>query len=256
MSVFGGPVVRLDLGGVTILLKPERLDEAAADRQPVRIRVGNVMSVVVANRPVELAEYRDPAESLFRPLQAVGDIHELFADGRRAGRLAVGPRKHRHCRVGLREPDDAAAKGLHCGAERFASCRTEHQGIAEIIDVFRGAGKMQEVLEAVGLRALAEPFADEILDGLDVVIRCRFDRLDSLRVVERELVDEVVEHVFHDGRERGEFADSRFVGETLQPADLYQHAVADQAVLAQDVTKAVSLPGIAPVHGGKGSEGR
>ena len=106
---------------------------------------------------------------------------------------------------------------------------------------------MQEILDPARLRTVPQPLADEILDRLDVVIGLRLDRLDAFGIVETEIVDDVIEDVFHDGRQRGQIVDLRFVGQPLEPADFDEHAVGEQAEFAEDVSEALDLVGIAPV---------
>ena len=115
---------------------------------------------------------------------------------------------------------------------------------------------MQEVLEGLRLGPITQLFADEVLDRFDVVVGRRLDSLNPFCIIERELVDDVVEDVLHDRRERPQLPDIAVVGETLQPAHLDQHTVANQAVLGKDVAKAVDLVGVTAVGGREGSQCR
>ena len=72
-----------------------------------------------------------------------------------------------------------------------------------------------------------------VLDGLDVVVGLGLERLDAHRVVDAELVDDLVQHVLDRRLERRELDDARLVGEMLQPAHLDQRAVADQRVFGE-----------------------
>jgi hypothetical protein len=57
---------------------------------------------------------------------------------------------------------------------------------------------MQEIFKRLCLRTIAELLTDQVLDRLDVVIGRRLDCLDAFRVVQRKVVDDAVQHVFHD----------------------------------------------------------
>ena len=57
---------------------------------------------------------------------------------------------------------------------------------------------MQEVLEGLCLRAVAQALADKVFDGFDVVIGRRLDLFDALSVVDGEIINDVIQHIFHD----------------------------------------------------------
>ena len=111
---------------------------------------------------------------------------------------------------------------------------------------------MQEILEGRGLRTVAELFAYEVLDRLDVVIRRGLDFLYALRIIKRIIVNDVVKDVLHDRGQRCEFADAGLVCQGLQPADLDQDTEADQAVFAADIAKIIDLVSVATVGRGYG----
>ncbi len=87
-----------------------------------------------------------------------------------------------------------------------------------------------------------------VLDGLDVVVRLGLERLDALRVVDAELVDDVVQHVFDRRLERRELDDARLVREVLQPAHLDQRAIADQRVLGKVFAQRCGFARVAAVE--------
>ena len=76
------------------------------------------------------------------------------------------------------------------------------------------------------------------------------DFLDPFRVACRESVHQFIQRFFHRWGQRGEFADRAVVRHRLQPADLNQHATADQTVFAEDLAQAVDLVGVAAVRWG------
>ncbi len=74
-------VVGFDLGGVGVPAQPQGLDEAAAERFPVHLRVGTEVGVVVAHGAVHLAHEHGVAQLLALAGQAVGAVGQLLADG-------------------------------------------------------------------------------------------------------------------------------------------------------------------------------
>ena len=87
-------------------------------------------------------------------------------------------------------------EGFH-GRQQHALTRVaKHQRIGDVVDVLGSAGEVQEGNELAGLRRNAfELLAQEILDGLDVVIRDGLQRLDAAGIVDREIVDDRVQNV-------------------------------------------------------------
>ena len=75
----------------------------------------------------------------------------------------------------------------------------------------------------------------------------------ALGIIEREIVHNVVEDVFHDGGS-GASSGPTLRREALQPAHFDQHAEADQAVLAEYVAEPADLVGIAAVGRREGSQ--
>jgi hypothetical protein len=73
----------------------------------------------------------------------------------------------------------------------------------------------------------------------DVVIRGRFYVLDPLGVVEREIVDNAVQHVLHGRGNRPDFLDTGLVGQALKPTDFDQDAEANEAVFTENIAEVV-----------------
>jgi hypothetical protein len=58
--------------------------------------------------------------------------------------------------------------------------------VAQVVDVLRGAGEVDELRHRRQLRVVADPLLQEILDRLDVVVGGALDGLDRLGIVVRE----------------------------------------------------------------------
>ena len=106
---------------------------------------------------------------------------------------------------------------------------------------------MQKIFQRLSFGPVAQFFTDEVLDGFNIVIGGRFDLFNALGVVEREIVDDVIEHVLHDRCQRREFSNVGFIGKALQPAYLDQYAEANQTVFAEDIAKIMDLVGVTAV---------
>ena len=114
---------------------------------------------------------------------------------------------------------------------------------------------MQKVLELRCLRAVTEAFAQEILDGLDVVISGGLDFLDAFGIIERKIVDDAIQDIFHHRRQRSYFGHVGLVGKALQPSHLDKDAKAHQAVFTENVAQTVDLVRIAAVSRREGPQG-
>jgi hypothetical protein len=70
---------RFDLRGERIELEVHRLDEAARDGGPVRLRCGSAVRVVVTDRAVPFAADRDALPTIARAIESCDDVREFFA---------------------------------------------------------------------------------------------------------------------------------------------------------------------------------
>ena len=69
----------------------------------------------------------------------------------------------------------------------------KHQSVCQIIDIFRCAREVKILLLSRQVLIRLEPLLQEVLDGLDVVVRRALDVLDALRVGLRERRHELVQ---------------------------------------------------------------
>ena len=94
---------------------------------------------------------------------------------------------------------------------------------------------MQKVLERRRFGPISQAFADEIFDSFNVMIRFCLDGLDAFCIVQRKVVNDVIQDVFHHAGERRQFGYRGLIGKALQPANFDENAEADQAVFAKYV---------------------
>ncbi len=138
--------------------------------------------VVVADGAVELAVDRDGSEELRLPLQAIDEVRDLLAERRRRCGLAVRAREHRHGSETVGELAQIDGQLAHRGQQHALPGVPQHQRIGEVVDVLGRAREVNERLEVAGLNGDAlELLPQVILDGLDVMVRFRLERLDACR---------------------------------------------------------------------------
>ena len=139
--------------------------------------------------------------------------------------------------------------------DRLGAGRAQHQGIGQVVDVLGGAGEVQKPGDRGKLGMRREPLPQEIFDRLDVVVGARLDGLDPLGVVLIEALDEVIEKRLRLRTERGDLGYLGPAREALEPADLDQDPMPDEAVFTEDGPQRLGLPGIAAVQGRDRGEG-
>jgi hypothetical protein len=110
----------------------------------------------------------------------------------------------------------------------------QHQGIGEVVDVFRGAGEVNEFGAAGDFPVAAGFFLQKIFDRLDVVIGRRLDLLDTPGIGLGKVRNDTVQQFLGGGREGRHFLYLFVIAQRHQPADFHEHAVTDQAVLAEE----------------------
>ena len=134
------------------------------------------------------------------------------------------------------------------GKEAALSRVPKHQCVGEVIDVFGGAGEVDELAHRLELGVALDPLLQEVLDRLDVVIGGALDFLDAPcgRLV--KIRDDGIEPAIRVLREARDLGDARMPGQTLEPAHLDGDAVADQPELAEDRPELGGLSAVAPVQ--------
>ena len=103
-------------------------------------------------------------------------------------------------------------------------------------------------------RIAADFFFQEIFDRLDVVVGGFLDGLNAQCIIQAEVFDDAVEQRLRRRFERRHFGNLGRSRQRLQPAHLDQHAVMDQAVLAEDRPQIGGLRSVATVGGGDRGE--
>ena len=74
---------------------------------------------------------------------------------------------------------------------------------------------MQKILQCLRFWPVPELFANEVLDGFDVVVGGRLNFLHTLSVIDRKIINDVIQDVLHYRRERCQLRHSCLIGQTL-----------------------------------------
>ena len=161
----------------------------------------------------------------------------------------MGARKHRNVGPGMRVVRDDAVDALE-ELNEFGAALDEHQRMARVVDVFRGAGKVHELSGASQLVVMFDLALDPVFDRLHVVIGGLFNRLDGFAVFEREVVGEAAQERLPVVRKVREFRKAGF-GKRDQPFDFNANARVHEGIFGEDAAQGVALAGIAAVERGK-----
>ncbi len=144
---------------------------------------------------------------------------------------------------------------IHGRQQAVVQALAEHQGMGQVVDVFRGAGKVNKFGHGVQFRNAGNFFLDEVLDRFHIVIGGAFDVLDALGVLKAELTDQTVQNFVGFGGKLGYLSYSGMSGQLLQPADLDGYPVPDQAIFTENFTEDADLAAIASIDRGNGGQG-
>ena len=141
---------------------------------PVGVGVGSEMRCEGAGRAAELAEELRVVDLPLDTLEAVDEDGELLAHRGGRRRLAVGAREHGVVAVlaclRLQFPDDGAELRQPHPVDRG----THRERVRQVVDVLARRREMRELGDVVESQSV-EAFADEVFDGLHVVLRGRFE---------------------------------------------------------------------------------
>ena len=243
--------MRLDLDGVGVESQAACFDVALGEILPVHIGIGRQVRVVVAHCAVDLAQNLDRGDARVGAAQAIHDVGHFLAQRAGRGGLAVGTAQQGQVGMLVREMLQSIDQHLQRGQHHRIARILEHERVAQVVDVFRGAGEMDEFQRFRRFRIAGELVAQPVFDGFDVVVGAPLDGLDLLGIGFGELCGELVE--LRDGRggDRRQFLDAGFGSQCLEPLDLDQHAVTDQAVFAEIAAQAFNFAVVTSIQWGK-----
>ena len=214
------------------------------------------MGIVVADRTVDLAEQGNFRDLFFLALQSCDDIRHLLADGRWRSRLSMGTREHRKGGVLMRHCTDCIDYLLQFGQKHTVAAVTQHECMAEVVDIFRGTGEMDEFIDGLELGSSGDFLLEKIFDRLDVVIGGALDLFYAFCVTGSEVADDLFQLLVRLRAEGRNFDDLRIGSKCLEPADLDNHPVANESVFTENLPEGFRLAAVASIDRGDGCERR
>ena len=208
-----------------------------------------------ARRAVDLAQVLRGLDALDLAGQAVREHSHLLADRHGGRRLPVRVCQHRDGRTGLGEAAQAVQERADRGQPHLLGRCLDGQRVRQVVDVLGGAEDVDDLAQGRQIRALAqrlggglEVFADQVLDGLDVVAGDGLELAQALDVLGAEVAREGAQVVALGVGQRGRARQDRVVEQENQPLDLDVHARAVQARLGQVVRQGRGHRAVAAVQ--------
>ena len=190
------------------------------------------MCVVVADRAIDFGADSHTLDPFALPAKARREIGYLFAErGRRSG-LAVSTRKHGEVCGAVSKRSELANYQVKRGQQDLTARVAHHQRMAQVVDIFGGAGKVNKLRGAGKLFVSSETLTQPILDCLDIVIGGCLERFDFRGVCFGEHQDRLIEGLNGRRRKWLNLADARRGGQRFQPLNFNLNAVSDQRILA------------------------
>src|SRR5690554_1295885 len=193
----GDVVVGLDLGGVGVPAQAQAFYELLGIGFPVDLRVSGKVGVIVSDRTIDFAKQGCLANLLQLATQAVDHVGNFLAHGGWRGWLTVGAGQHRLGREIPCHFFQFADNAVHGRQQYLVTALFEHQAVGQVVNVFRGTGKVDEFGNLLQDRMAVgdgfEFFLDKIFHGFDVVVGRALNGFDSLGVRFAEVADNGVE---------------------------------------------------------------
>jgi len=166
----------------------------------------------------------------------------------------VGTSQHRLIGVLVGQASDGVDQPIQLRQQRLRARLAQHQSVGEIVDVLGRAGEVDEFANRLQFGVAGDFLLEQVFDRLHVMVGGAFDVLDPLGVGETEFLDQPIENVHSMLAQGRHFGDAGMASQRLQPAYLYQHPMANQAVLAENRPQIGSFIAVAAVDGRNGGQ--
>ena len=254
LEQLGHVIVRLDLDGVRVPGQAQAFNKAGGQAFPAHVRVGAQVGVEVAHCAVDLAQQRLCGDLLALALQAVHHIGHFLAQRGRRGRLAVGAAHHRQVGVHMGQLGQLGDHFIQLGQQHLFAGGFEHQRVRQVVDVFRGAGKVDELAGRHHFGVAGQGFFQPVFNGLHIMVGARLDGLDGFGVLDAEAGNHGVDFFNGGRRKRRHFGNARLGGQHLQPFQLHLDAGLHQAIFRKHRAQGFGLAGVTAVQRRQGGE--
>ena len=251
LKEFSHVVMRLDLDRVCIEAEVQTVfDHVPGESFPVFLRVGNDVSVEVADSAVHLGEDLHVRDSVHHALKTHGEDSEFLADRRRGSVLTMGAGEHRDFGPLMSKAGDRVMKLLQ-EVEEFLASFSQHERVARVVDVLRRAGEVHKFGSLGELGVVSHLSLDPVFDRLHIVIGGLLDVLDLLAAFNREVRHEAAQESLAVLGNFAEFRQTEF-RKGDEPFRFNLNTGLHEGVFREDFTQRVSLPGITSVEGAEG----
>jgi hypothetical protein len=212
------------------------------------------VGVVVAHGAVHLAHDLDGGNALHGALQAHQHIGHFLAHRGGAGGLAVRAAEHGHVGVQVGHLAQLEHDAVQARQHHLVAPGAQLQGVAGVVDVFAGAGKVHKFGRFFQFGAGLEFALDPVFHGLHVVVGGFLDVLDGLGIGLGEVFHQAQQVGACAGRQGLELGKTG-VRERDEPGHLDLHAAVHVAVLAHDGAQRGQFGGVTAVERRKGGNG-
>lgn len=109
------------------------------------------MSIQIASGPIELSHDLDLLQSFNLPPESEGKVCEFFANGTRRGTLAMRSTHDRNVGVLFTDVKQPLIQTVQLRQHHFIQRMMQHQCIAQVVDIFGCARKMQILFQFLKL---------------------------------------------------------------------------------------------------------
>jgi hypothetical protein len=175
--------MRLNLCRVGIPSNTQTLHKFLRDFQPIEIREGNFVRIEIACGAVKFAQNLNFLNLFDLAVNSKRKICKLFAHSRWSRTLAMSAAHHRNLSVFLSKCFKSRMQTLELWQHDVFHRMVQHKGIAQVVDVFTGAGEVQILLKCIHFLAMScKLFLQEVLNSFHIMVCCPFDFLHFLSI--------------------------------------------------------------------------
>ncbi len=205
------------------------------------------MGVVVAHGTVHLAHELHGRDLLAAALQAHHHVGHFLAHGGGAGGLAVGAAEHGHFGKLVRHLAQLGDQAIQARQDHLGACPLELQGMAGVVDVFAGAGKVHKLGRFLQLWAVFELGLDPVLDGFDIVVGGLLELFDGQGIGFAEVLDQT-RQISACTRCQGLEFGKAGIGQGDEPSDFDLNTAVHITLLTHERPQGIEFAGITAIQ--------
>ena len=203
----GNIVMRLNLRGVRVPLNAQRGNKLFAKLVPVHFRIRRDVGVIVTHRAIDFAQNFYLVQLTILTLHTVSDVSHLFTHCGRRGRLTVSTGQQRYIAILNRQVFHRVDKLAPVRQNHLIARGFQHQRVGEVVNVFGGAGEVDEFGYRMQFSDIGHFFLEEILYRFHIVVGGTFDGFDALRIFNAEVGNDFIKETVCVGSKSRNFLD-------------------------------------------------